>query len=65
VFVESGWSLPGLGNIALGSLTVRDLPTTQGVVVFVAICVIALNLVVDTTYSLFDPRIRVREPAAR
>jgi len=27
--------------------------------------VIALNLVVDTTYSLFDPRIRVREPAAR
>jgi peptide/nickel transport system permease protein len=65
VFVENVWSLPGLGNTALASLTVRDLPTTQGVVVFVAICVIGLNLIVDTTYSLFDPRIRVREPVAR
>ena len=65
VFVENVWSLPGLGNTALNSLTLRDLPTTQGVVVFVAICVIVLNLVVDTTYSFFDPRIRLRESGVR
>jgi peptide/nickel transport system permease protein len=64
-FVESVWSLPGLGNTALTSLTLRDLPTTQGVVVFVAICVIVLNLIVDATYSFVDPRIRFREPVSR
>jgi peptide/nickel transport system permease protein len=63
VFVENVWSLPGLGNTALTSLTLRDLPTTQGIVVFVALCVIVLNFVVDTTYSFFDPRIRLRESA--
>jgi peptide/nickel transport system permease protein len=65
VFVESVWSLPGLGNTALAALTLHDLPTTQGVIVFVAVCVIVLNLVVDTTYSFFDPRVKFREPLAR
>jgi peptide/nickel transport system permease protein len=65
VFVETVWSLPGLGNTALSSLTAHDLPTTQGVIVFVALCVILLNLVVDTTYSFFDPRIRFRERVPR
>jgi peptide/nickel transport system permease protein len=64
VFVENVWSLPGLGDTALTSLNVRDLPVTQGVVMFVAIVVVVLNLAVDITYSLFDPRIRLRDPAA-
>jgi len=60
LFVENVWSLPGLGQTALQSLQERDLPTTQGIVVFVALAVIVLNLVVDTTYSVLDPRIRLR-----
>ena len=59
LFVENVWSLPGLGQTALQSLQERDLPTTQGIVVFVAIAVIVLNLVVDTAYSVLDPRIRL------
>ncbi len=61
LFVENVWSLPGLGNIALQSLTNHDLPTTEGIVVFVALCVIVLNLFVDTAYSVIDPRVRVRD----
>jgi peptide/nickel transport system permease protein len=61
VFVENVWSLPGLGQTALTSLFLRDLPVTQGIVVFVALVVIAFNLVVDTAYSVLDPRISLRD----
>jgi peptide/nickel transport system permease protein len=61
LFVENVWSLPGLGNTALESLLLRDLPVTQGIVLFVALVVVAFNLVVDTTYSFLDPRIRFRD----
>src|SRR5436190_7884919 len=64
LFVENVWSLPGLGQTALQSIVQNDMPTTQGVVVFVALCVVVLNLIVDTTYSFIDPRIRFREPVA-
>jgi peptide/nickel transport system permease protein len=65
VFVENVWSLPGLGQIALSSLTLRDLPVTQGIVVFVALAVILLNLTVDLLYSFVDPRIKLRERVAK
>jgi peptide/nickel transport system permease protein len=64
MFVENVWSLPGLGQTALESLFLRDLPVTQGVVVFVALTVVLFNLVVDTAYSFLDPRIRFRETPA-
>jgi peptide/nickel transport system permease protein len=62
LFVENVWGLPGLGNTALTSLTFHDLPTVEGITVFVAVCVIVLNLVVDTTYTFIDPRIRLKAP---
>lgn len=65
LFVENVWSLPGLGQIALSSIGQRDMPTTQGVVVFVAVAVIVLNFVVDAAYSVLDPRVRLRESGAR
>jgi len=61
LFVENVWGLPGLGNTALSSLTLHDLPTTEGITVFVAVCVIVLNLVVDTSYAFIDPRVRLHE----
>ncbi len=61
VFVENVWSLPGLGQTALTSLFLRDLPVTQGIVVFVALVVIAFNVIVDAAYSALDPRIRLRD----
>ena len=63
LFVENVWSLPGLGQTALTSLTLRDPPVTQGIIVFVALAIVLLNLVVDMTYSFLDPRIRFSSSA--
>jgi peptide/nickel transport system permease protein len=59
IFIETVFGLPGLGLIALESITNFDLPVTQGVVVFGAIAIIVFNLIVDILYAWIDPRIRL------
>ena len=59
IFIETVFSLPGLGYVVLESITNFDLPVTQGVVVFGAIAIIFFNLIVDLLYAWIDPRIRL------
>lgn len=59
IFTETIYSLPGLGQTALGSIQSFDLPITQGIVIFTTLSIISFNLVVDLLYSLVDPRIRL------
>jgi peptide/nickel transport system permease protein len=59
IFTESVYSLPGLGYTAVQAINNDDLPVTQGVVLFGAICVIIFNLFVDMLYAWIDPRIRL------
>ncbi|MBR6951841.1 MAG: ABC transporter permease [Oscillospiraceae bacterium] len=56
--VEIVFAYPGLGNLAVQSVSARDYPLIQGVVLWVAMIYMAVNLVVDLTYDLVDPRIR-------
>ena len=58
IVLESVFALPGLGRLALGAIGARDLPVVQGVTLFVAACIIAINFAVDVAYGLLDPRIR-------
>ena len=58
IILESVFVLPGLGRLALGAITARDLPVVQGVTLFVASCIVAINFAVDLTYAVLDPRIR-------
>jgi peptide/nickel transport system permease protein len=58
IVLENVFYLPGLGRLALGAISARDLPVIQGVVLFVAATIVALNFVVDILYGLLDPRIR-------
>ena len=58
VLVERIFSYPGLGNMAIGAVIDRDLPLIQGVVLIFAVLFIAINLLVDMTYALLNPRIR-------
>jgi peptide/nickel transport system permease protein len=58
IILESVFYLPGLGRLALGAITARDLPVVQGVVLFVASVIVMINAGVDMLYGLFDPRIR-------
>jgi peptide/nickel transport system permease protein len=58
IVLENVFYLPGLGRLALGAISARDLPVVQGVVLFVAVVIVTLNLVVDLVYAWLDPRIR-------
>jgi peptide/nickel transport system permease protein len=59
IFTENVYSLPGLGQTALDSISNFDLPVTQGIVVFGTLSIILFNLVVDLLYAVIDPRIRL------
>ena len=59
IFTETVYGLPGLGQVAIGSITNFDLPITMGVVVFATSCIIVANLFVDLLYAWIDPRIRL------
>ena len=58
IILESVFYLPGLGRLALNAITARDLPVVQGVVLFVASTIVAINVAVDVLYGVLDPRIR-------
>ena len=58
IILESVFVLPGLGRLALGAITARDLPLVQGVTLFVASSIVAINFLVDLAYSALDPRLR-------
>lgn len=64
VIVEVTFALPGLGTLLIEAVDAKDLPTLQGVIMFLAVAVILVNLLVDVTYSLIDPRVRLGGPKA-
>jgi oligopeptide transport system permease protein len=58
VVVEKVFALPGLGNYFINACFNRDEPLIIGIVAFMAIMVLAFNLLVDIAYGFIDPRIR-------
>ncbi len=58
IILESVFYLPGLGRLALGAISARDLPVVQGVVLFIASVIVMINVAVDLLYGFLDPRIR-------
>lgn len=58
VLIESVFAWPGLGRLAIESISRRDFPLVQAVALFASLVVVVLNLVTDLAYSLIDPRIR-------
>jgi ABC-type dipeptide/oligopeptide/nickel transport system permease component len=58
VFIENVFARPGLGRFAVNAIAARDYPQVQGVVLFMAVIYVLINLVVDLTYGWLDPRIR-------
>ncbi len=60
VLIETIFSYPGIGNLAIGAVIQRDLPLIQGLVLVFAVLFVAVNLAVDATYALLDPRVETR-----
>jgi len=58
VVTESVYGIPGLGRLTVDAVLARDYPTIQAVVLLFSVVYVMINLVVDLTYTLLDPRIR-------
>jgi peptide/nickel transport system permease protein len=59
VILERIFSIPGMASYLLSSIQQRDYPVVQAVVLISATVVVVSNLLVDMTYALIDPRIRL------
>lgn len=58
VVTETVFAIPGLGRLTVDSVLSRDFPVIQGVTLFFSFVYVLVNLLVDLSYLLFDPRIR-------
>lgn len=58
VLVETVFSWPGLGTLALQSILARDTPTILGILFFSALVVVVGNLLTDLVLRMIDPRVR-------
>ena len=64
VITEQVFAIPGMGRWFVESVVVnQDFAIIQNVVMFFAVCVVAVNLIVDLSYPLLDPRIRAGREA--
>jgi peptide/nickel transport system permease protein len=59
IISENIFSLPGLGSLAVSSITDSDLPIITGLTLLTAAIIIFANLVVDLLYAVIDPRVRI------
>jgi len=58
VVTETVFAIPGLGRLTVDAILRRDYPIIQGVVLIFSGAYVLINLAVDLSYMLFDPRIR-------
>jgi peptide/nickel transport system permease protein len=56
--IETVFVLPGVGQLVVRSLYNRDLPVIQGLILYVAVVYVLVNLLVDVLYTYLDPRLR-------
>jgi ABC-type dipeptide/oligopeptide/nickel transport system permease component len=58
IFTEKIFGWPGIGSLAVDSVTNQDVPMIMGTVLFSALMVVVANILVDIAYRLIDPRVR-------
>jgi peptide/nickel transport system permease protein len=58
VITETVFNIPGIGRLTVDAITNRDYPIIQGVMVVFSGAYVVINLLVDLSYTLIDPRIR-------
>ncbi|HYP82137.1 ABC transporter permease [Variovorax sp.] len=58
VVTESVFNIPGLGSLTVDAVLSRDFPLIQGITLFFSVIYVLINLLVDVSYLVFDPRIR-------
>ncbi len=59
VVMESIFSIPGIGRFYFQAILFRDYPAVQATALFIALTVLLTNIIIDVTYGVIDPRIRL------
>ena len=57
IIIEQVFNIPGMGRILLTSISNRDYPVVQAIIVYIAFLIIVINFAVDMIYKAIDPRI--------
>ena len=57
--IETIFNWPGLGKLLVDAVISKDIPVIQGVVVWLVLAYVVINLVADLFYGIFDARIRL------
>lgn len=60
MIIEQVFTIPGMGSLLISSISNRDYPVVQGIIILVAALVVVVNFIVDVLYGRIDPRIRIR-----
>ncbi len=60
VIIEQVFTLRGLGNYIFTSMVIKDFGVVESMTLYIAVVVVAMNLLVDVTYAWLDPRIRLQ-----
>jgi peptide/nickel transport system permease protein len=58
VITETVFNIPGIGRLVVDAISKRDYPIIQGVILVFSAVYVIINLLVDLSYTLIDPRIR-------
>lgn len=58
VITEEVFAYPGIGRLAIQAISNRDFTVVQAFVLFMAVIIVSINLLVDLSYGLLDPRLR-------
>ena len=61
IVIEQVFNIPGIGRILITSISYRDYPTVEAIIVLIAVVIVVTNFLVDVIYQLIDPRISVQE----
>jgi peptide/nickel transport system permease protein len=60
VVTETVFALPGIGRLVVQSILRRDYPVIQGIILVIVVIYLVVNLVVDLSYRLLDPRVELQ-----
>jgi peptide/nickel transport system permease protein len=60
ILTETVFALPGIGTYLVRAIDLRDYSAIQGVILIIAVIYVVVNLLVDVSYGIIDPRVRVR-----
>ena len=61
IVVEQVFSVPGIGRLLVSSISTRDFPVVQTLILYIAVAVMVVYYIVDIIYGIVDPRMRSNE----